>query len=121
MNPKMALKIYKRRWSIETLFAYLKTKGFGFEDTHMSDKKKIEAWMFILTLALVWTLKTRLAIKHVAKYAKHGRKRKSLFRCCFELIKRYLSNFEQYLKELLTYVRLLSFSKKPSWRHFKTC
>ena len=34
-NPRKALTGYRRRWTIETLFANLKTKGFNLEDTHI--------------------------------------------------------------------------------------
>ena len=36
-NPRKALTGYRRRWTIETLFANLKTKGFNLEDTHIVD------------------------------------------------------------------------------------
>ncbi|WP_410520711.1 transposase [Candidatus Tisiphia endosymbiont of Dioctria rufipes] len=35
-NPYQALDIYKRRWEIENLFACLKTRGFNFENTHLT-------------------------------------------------------------------------------------
>lgn len=108
--PYKALKMYKKRWAIETLFGYLKTKGFCFEDTHMTDLKKIDAWMFLLTLAVVWTLKTNTSIQSKITYGSHGRKRKSIFRNCFEVLRRCLLCLETYLEELLTYIRIL---KRP--------
>lgn len=109
--PRSALKMYKKRWAIETLFSYLKTKGFGWEDTHMTDPKKIGAWMLILTLAVVWTLKTNQLTQSKPIFAKHGRKRKSIFRCCFEIIRKYLTNSHQYMEELLLYINLLKQQK----------
>ena len=103
--------MYKKRWSIETLFSYLKTKGFCFEDTHMTDPKKIEAWMLILTLGVVWTLKTNRLVQAKAAFASHGRKRKSVFRCCFEVIRKYLLNLEEYIKPLLDFIYLLKNQK----------
>ena len=108
--PSKALKMYKKRWAIETLFSYLKTKGFCFEDTHMTDLKKIDAWMLLLTLAVVWTLKTNAIIQSKTTHASHGRKRKSIFRSCFEEIRRCLLCLEAYLDEFLHYIRLL---RKP--------
>ena len=102
-----ALKIYKKRWAIETLFCYLKTKGFCFEDTHMTDLKKIEAWMLLLTLAVVWTLKTNEVLQSKTIHASHGRKRKSIFRSCFEEIRRCLLCLDAHLDELLHYIKLL--------------
>jgi hypothetical protein len=105
--PYKALKMYKKRWAIETLFGYLKTKGFCFEDTHMTDLKKIDAWMLVLTLAVVWTIKTNEIIQSKTNQASHGRKRKSIFRTCFEGIRKCLLCLELYMNEILHYIRLL--------------
>ena len=35
-NPRRALENYRRRWTIETMFGNLKTKGFNMEDTHIT-------------------------------------------------------------------------------------
>ncbi|WP_213105964.1 transposase [Candidatus Protochlamydia amoebophila] len=105
--PYKALKMYKKRWAIETLFGYLKTKGFCFEDTHMTDLKKIDAWMLVLTLAVVWTIKTNEIIQAKTNQASHGRKRKSIFRTCFEQIIKFLLCLELYMNVILHYIRLL--------------
>ena len=109
---RLALKMYKKRWAIETLFCYLKTKGFCFEDTHMIDMKKVEAWMLILTLAVVWTLKARELVQPQLKVGSHGRKRKSLFKCCFEAIRKCLLCPHIHIKILEEFISL--FTKKPS-------
>ena len=36
-KPQRALAAYRQRWTIETLFANLKTKGFNLEDTQVGD------------------------------------------------------------------------------------
>jgi len=36
-----ALEIYARRWQIGTMFACLRTRGFRFESTHLTDSDKI--------------------------------------------------------------------------------
>jgi hypothetical protein len=40
-HPKDAINIYRLRWGIEVLFFNTKSGGFNFEDTHMTDPKKI--------------------------------------------------------------------------------
>ena len=35
-NPKRFGQEYKNRWQIEELFACLKSRGFNFEDTHLT-------------------------------------------------------------------------------------
>jgi hypothetical protein len=105
--PYKALKIYKKRWSIETLFGYFKTKGFNFEDTHMTDVNKIASWMLLLTIVVTWTMKTSLVLKEKEQKATHGRLRKSIFRVGFERLKRCLSQPLDRLKELLECLKLL--------------
>ena len=41
------LKAYKLRWGIERTFLCLKTKGFNFEDTHMTEEDKLMKLMAI--------------------------------------------------------------------------
>lgn len=53
-----ALKIYRKRWGIETLFGCLKSRGFRMEDTHMTEGSKIEKLVFILAIAFCWAYKT---------------------------------------------------------------
>lgn len=52
-RSKDIFKYYLKRWSIESLFKYLKTHGFNLEDTHIKDSRKLEALIFILTLAVL--------------------------------------------------------------------
>ena len=39
--PECAITDYARRWEIETLFACLKTRGFRFEDTPLTDPNRV--------------------------------------------------------------------------------
>jgi transposase len=80
--PDTALEDYAHRWEIETLFGCLKSRGFNFEDTHLTKLERISKLLGVLTLALCWCLligewlheHKPIAIK------KHGRRAKSLFR-----------------------------------------
>ncbi len=49
-----ALKLYRWRWGIETLFGCLKSRGFKLEDTHMTDPAKLEKLIFVLAIAFCW-------------------------------------------------------------------
>lgn len=53
-----ALTAYAKRWQIETLFECLKTRGFNFEDTHITDLDKIDRMLSVLTIAYCWAYKT---------------------------------------------------------------
>lgn len=46
------------RWQVETLFGCLKSRGFNFEDTHLTDTKRLAKLMGLLALAFAWTYKT---------------------------------------------------------------
>jgi hypothetical protein len=107
-----ALKIYKKRWCIENLFSHLKTKGFRFEETHMTDLEKIDAWMLILALAVIWTIKTSLAIQEKILIASHGRKRKSIFKRSFEILRKCLMYAPKGIfEELMHYISFLKIPK----------
>jgi transposase len=100
------LELYRWRWGIETLFCYLKSRGFQMEDTHMIDPTKIEKLLFILAIAVCWAYKTgELQARRVPiKIKKHGRKMKSLFRLGLDLIRKVLFKEDpSYLEELTVF------------------
>lgn len=91
-DPSLALAAYKQRWSIECLFAAMKTRGFNFEDTHLTHPERIEKLVVLISLALVWCLligEWQASIKQL-KLKKHGRKPKSLFRRGLDLLRHAL-------------------------------
>lgn len=47
------LAIYKRRWTIELLFANCKKNGFNLEDTHLANLERIEKLFAVVCSALV--------------------------------------------------------------------
>lgn len=100
---------YLKRWSIETLFKYLKTNGFNFEDTHVQTPKKLETMFFALTLVVVWTLKVSHSLKSEfpLKHAAHGRKRVSYFRRGLTAIRSCIHNLVYCLDTFLQYVHLM--------------
>lgn len=49
---------YAKRREIECLFACLKSKGFHFEDTHITKIDCIEKLLALLTIAFCWAYKT---------------------------------------------------------------
>ena len=49
------LDLYRKRWEIETLFAALKSRGFGLEDTHMTGSNRIWKLLGMLALTYSWT------------------------------------------------------------------
>lgn len=102
LDPKYALKFYKRRWEIETLFSAFKIRGFNLEETHMCNPQKLDTLFTILALAFVWShaMGEWLNEKNPIKTLKHGRKAKSIFLYGLEYLARILLNSEYFSSEL---------------------
>lgn len=81
-NPSNAIKTYRLRWEIESLFSCLKGRGFNFEDTHITDQERIKKLFVLLAIAFCWAHKTGEWQHEVnpIKIKKHGRPAVSLFR-----------------------------------------
>jgi hypothetical protein len=81
-NPN-ALTIYKDRWQIETMFRALKSSGFNFEVTHLTDMERISKLLSIMSIAFVWAYCVGI-YRHVnldaIKVKKHGRRAYSYFK-----------------------------------------
>lgn len=80
---KKGLFYYAKRWEIEVLFGALKSRGFRFEETHVSKPERIDKLVAIMSLALVWAIKAgEFLIKKGKKIPikKHKRKAISIFR-----------------------------------------
>lgn len=80
-RPHCALHAYRARWTIESLFATLKTRGFNMEDTHITDHRKLSTLLAVLTLAVAIAIKTGHAAAQLAPIPRktHGRKACSVF------------------------------------------
>ena len=82
-KQKQALKLYGRRWEIETLFQCLKSRGFNFEDTRITKLDRLERMVAVLAIAFVWAVKVGEWCTENIKILntkKHGRPEKSIFR-----------------------------------------
>lgn len=53
-----AFTAYARRWEIETLFGALKSRGFNFEDSHLTHPDRLGKLLALLALAFAWTYRT---------------------------------------------------------------
>ncbi|MDM8561469.1 IS4 family transposase [Thiotrichales bacterium HSG14] len=101
-SPETSLGDYSLRWNIETLFGCLKSRGFNFEDTHMTELPRLEKLMGLLTIAFCWALLTgewRSEHKPI-RLGKHGRYVKSIFRYGLEHLKNIFINASIKVDEL---------------------
>ncbi len=107
-EPFDLLDIYAKRWRIECLFANLKTKGFNFEDTHITRKDRIGnlTKLIVLAFAVCYLLGlVRASVKPII-IKKHGYKQHSFFRHGLDfMIQLFNANWQQAL-----YVLELCFS-----------
>jgi len=108
--PETALDEYGKRWNIETLFACLKSRGFNFEDTHLTRPERLSKLVGVLTLALCWCLRigewlherTPLPIKN------HGRRAQSLFRYGLDRLRHIVLNLAVKEREFCWATNFLS-------------
>jgi len=103
-------KFYGERWGIEVFFAACKTRGFNFEDTHVTKPERIFNLLFLIALAFVWAIKTgewlikngtRIPIK---KLKQRKAKLYSIFRIGFDHLQEKLLYHLPFFNE----IRLLS-------------
>ncbi|MCP4401975.1 MAG: IS4 family transposase [bacterium] len=102
-TPETALEDYAQRWEIETLFGCLKSRGFNFEDTHLTKPERISKLLCLLTLALCWCLRIGewLDEQKSIPIKTHGRRAKSLFRHGLDTLRNIVLNI--VVKELEFY------------------
>jgi hypothetical protein len=69
MPSRTTVLDYGLRWSIETMFADYKTRGFGLEDTHIQREDRLSRLLLVLAIALYWATANGRAVqkKHPQK------------------------------------------------------
>jgi hypothetical protein len=91
-RARAALDDYRKRWSIECMFAHAKTRGLNIEDTRLTCARKLDLLMGLVTLALVWA--ERVAVDHFHPRAParkaHGHLAQSWFRVGFDRLRSLL-------------------------------
>ena len=102
-----AVEQYAKRWSIETLFAALKSRGFRLEETHLTKPERVERLLALLalTFCLCHKLGEWLHTAKALKLKKHGRAPKSLFRRGFDKLRSTIANFTDF--DLVTWQKML--------------
>lgn len=99
-------QLYGERWGIEVFFGSCKSRGFNFEDTHLTKLERINTLIFILAIAFIWALKTGEVLldqghQIPVKQLKNRRaKLFSIFRLGLDYIKHKLLNFLSLFTEI---------------------
>lgn len=95
---KQALELYKMRWQIESAFKFFKTSGFNLEDTHLSDRFRVEKLFAIIAIAHAWAYLVGNFIEDNIKpirILKTGRKAYSVFKYGLNYIAAFLLSGNQ--------------------------
>jgi len=108
-----AIENYARRWQIETLFSCLKSRGFNFEDTHVTDRRRIKRLLVLAVIAFCWAHRVgewqHEQVKAI-NVKKHQRLAKSIFRVGLDIINEALFKlaygFANALKLLFSFLEL---------------
>jgi len=100
---------YRKRWEIETFFGCLKKRGFCFEDTHLTDPKRIERLLCVMAIAFCWSYRVGEEKDKEAPIKKksHGRRAKSLFRYGFDELRKIFLNIESQIELVSSVLKLL--------------
>jgi hypothetical protein len=112
---KYAIEEYKVRWQIETMFGCLKSRGFNFEETHLTMPEKISKLLMLLGLGLSLAMlmgkfQVEISKQVKMKLKKNKRYAKSLFRIGLDVLQNVLFNFNKPKKnkQLQAFIELLS-------------
>jgi len=91
-----SLEKYQLRWTIENMFGAFKTRGFNFEETHMTDLEKLRKLIVLVSIVYLWCVMIGFWYDETTpiKLTNFGRKRISIFKYGFN----YLTAF---IKKLL--------------------
>jgi hypothetical protein len=114
-RPQDALELYATRWNIEMLFSALKQRGFCFENTHVTQHKRLGNMVFILTLALCIALKKGEILENEkpAPLKKHGYVAVGLFKRGLNSIAHLIANLAFAWVEIKIALRKIFQPPKP--------
>lgn len=112
-HPHRALAAYRQRWTIETLFANLKTKGFNLEDTHITNAGKLSTLLAVLALTVTLCVKAGVAAARLRPIPikKHGRRAWSLFALGVATLHKIAASAKP--AQIIVFLRQLMSSKLP--------
>ena len=100
-KPENAMCGYAKRQEIETMFGCLKTRGFNFESTHMTELDRIDNLLAVMTIAFALSYRTGDIFKDIVpiKLKSHGDREKSIFRHGYDYLRRLMINIHDRANE----------------------
>ena len=106
-RPDRALARYRQRWTIETLFGNLKTRGFDLEATHITDPNKLETLLVLMAVATTLVAKTGASAERARPIPvkKHGRRAVSLFALGLATLRKIFSR--KFSEQIIVFLHAL--------------
>ena len=101
--------LYGQRWTIETTFACLKSRGFNLQDTHLTHPQRLHLLLGLLAWTLLWTLLVGLQLQQTkpSPIKKHGRKAISLCRRGLDQLTQIIHQAQEQPKYARQYEHML--------------
>lgn len=117
-NPKNAISIYLRRWEIECLFQSLKSRGFHFENTHLTKTERLNKLITLLAMGFCWAhkvgeWKAKLKPIRFNHHRESLRPQATYFKYGLELIRDTIIN---PFKQFKLFKKLVSLIYLDEWR-----
>lgn len=91
---RAAVRLYRRRMWIETLFADLKRQGFDLASSHLRSTQRLDRLTLLVALLYLWLMLVARAVEcahFVDLVDRHDRRDLSLFRLGWDFVERCLS------------------------------
>ncbi len=118
-HPSDALAVYQLRQNIETLFGCLKTRGYRFEDTHLTDPAKINKLLVLLAIGFCWAYKMgewKNENIEAIKIKAHGRRSVSIFRYGLDFLRDTFLKLHDHYEDFKQCIKKLQTKKRPKLR-----
>ena len=111
-----ALDRYEDREQIERMFSCLKRRGFKLEDTHITNKSKLERLLGVVTIAFCWAYKMgdHMDEESPIKRKNHGRRVRSIFKTGFVYLRNLLASSGERFIEYINVLALTFEKDNPS-------
>ena len=108
-EPEKAMEEYKQRWEIETLFGCLKTRGFRFESTHITEPDRISRLVAVLAIVFAWchVIGEWAHEREPIRIKKHGRKVISIFRYGLDTLRGIVLNITGNISQFRRMVSII--------------
>jgi hypothetical protein len=120
-DPKHLGQVYRRRWTIETVFQAFKSRGFDLESTHVKHLDRLKKLLGLVAMAYAFCLNLGIHYHQkiqTIKIKKNGYKEKSFCRVGIDWLKDLTKSSVQFFENTLyKFIRFLIFQKQNYYKN----